>query len=394
MFQAGGGAAAAVAQAQHHLGKALGEVDETAGAVVYLREAVRLNPGDAEAWFDLAGRLKEQNRVDEALSALERVLELDKDHSDAPGARGLLLLVKGDLERGWREYERRWEARNFPEKRPDLDRPLWRGEPMAGRTLLLWTEQGNGDTIQFVRYAALLAEQGVRVVLQCPSDLAPLMKSVRGIERVVMKGAALPPFDAYCPLLSVPLAMGTRLETIPAQVPYISAEPQRVAKWRERLQVCEGRLKVGLAWSGSPQHVNDRRRSCPLRLLAPLAQVEGVTLVSLQKGPGSAQAVPPPAGMKLVNLTAGIGDFADTAALVANLDLVITVDTAVAHLAGAMGKAVWTLLPFVPDWRWMLGREDSPWYPTMRLFRQAEAGDWASAIRRVWERLAEAAGGN
>jgi hypothetical protein len=253
--------------------------------------------------------------------------------------------------------------------------------------MLVYSEQGIGDTIQFVRYAPLLARRGARVILQCQPELKPLFQSLEGVDCVLSTSEALPPFDVQAPLLSLPLALGTTLESIPAQVPYLKADPALAEAWRAKLAPAGRCLKVGLAWAGNPKHRNDRNRSMPLSVLAPLAGVGGVRFYSLQKGDAAGQAKGPPPGMDLVDLTQELNDFADTAAFVANLDLVISVDTAAVHLAGAMAKPVWTLLPFFSDWRWLLDREDSPWYPTMRLFRQRTRGEWGGVVERVVKEL-------
>jgi hypothetical protein len=253
---------------------------------------------------------------------------------------------------------------------------------------LLHSEQGFGDTIQFIRYAPLLARQGARVVVECQPELRSLLRGVEGVQHLLAQGEPLPPFDLHAPLLSLPLAFGTRLGSIPAQVPYLKADPALAEAWRGKVAGDGRRLKIGLAWAGSPARKGDRQRSVSLSALAPLAAVKGADFYSLQKGPAAEQAKNPPPEMRLMDLTAELKDFADTAALIASLDLVISVDTAVAHLAGAMARPVWTLLEFVPAWRWLLDREDSPWYPTMRLFRQPSRGDWGSVVRRVAEALA------
>jgi hypothetical protein len=254
--------------------------------------------------------------------------------------------------------------------------------------VLLHAEQGFGDTIQFCRYAPLVAERGATVMVECQPPLVALLKSLAGVKQVVPRGDPLPDFDVHCPLLGLPLRFGTTVETIPARVPYLHADERRVARWREKIGQGVG-VRVGIAWAGAAGNANDQRRSLTLSSFAPLAQIEGVRWYSLQKGDAAKQTEHPPQGMHLFDFTSDLNDFADTAALVANLDLLVCVDTAVAHLGGALGKPVWTLLPFCPDWRWMLGREDSPWYPTMRLSRQPARGDWLSVLQRVTRGLQE-----
>jgi len=274
-------------------------------------------------------------------------------------------------------------ARDFPAA-------LWRGEAIGDRTILLHAEQGLGDTLQFCRYAPLMG--GADVILEVQAPLVRLLSHLPGVTQIVARGDRLPAFDLQCPLMSLPLAFGTTLDTIPAATPYLSADPRLAATWRERLVGVQG-FRIGLVWAGE-QGVNypakavvDRRRSIALKALAPLGEVSGVSFVSLQKGAPAAQAADPPHGMTLHDFTADLHDFADTAALVVNLDLVISVDTAVAHLAGALGKPVWLLNRFDTDWRWLLNRDDSPWYPTLRQFRQPSPGDWNSAVCAAREAL-------
>jgi hypothetical protein len=285
-----------------------------------------------------------------------------------------------NLTEGWSEYEWRWKNPGF-ESKPSFAQPVWDGSNHAG-TVLLTAEQGFGDTIQFIRYAPLVAARCRRVLLQCHRELVPLLDGAPGLAGVISRGQALPDFDVHCTLMTLPRLFATTLDTIPARVPYLNAEPARVAAWGAKLGETR-RFKVGLAWAGSEAHKNDQHRSMLLSVFAPLSAIPGTLFVSLQKGPAALQIQSPPDGMELIDPTADLHDFADTAALIANLDLVISVDTAMVHLAGALAKPVWTLLPLVPDWRWLLNRSDSPWYPTMRLFRQPALGDWSAVMQRV-----------
>jgi hypothetical protein len=264
----------------------------------------------------------------------------------------------------------------------------WDGGQLAGRTILLHAEQGFGDTLQFIRYLPLVQERGRQIVLECQPELRRLLQSNMPDMSIVSRGHALPPFDVQCPLMSLPRIFATDLTNIPPSVPHLEANADDIAVWRNRLAEHTAPAKVGLVWAGNPDHANDRNRSVELASLAPLAEVPGVRFFSLQKGEAVSETNKLTTNMDLTDTAAELMDFADTAALIANLDLIITVDTAVAHLAGAMGRPVWTLLPFVPDWRWLLNREDSPWYPTMRLFRQPTIGDWEAVFRRVAEELA------
>ena len=258
---------------------------------------------------------------------------------------------------------------------------------MAGKTLLLYGEQGFGDVIQMVRYAPQLVERGAKIVLQCPHPLKPLLERAPGIDRVIVHGEPEPRCDFYLAIMSLPSVMKTNMTTIPSSVPYLRVPEKNREFWRRQMAEYSGKLKVGLCWAGRPDHHNDARRSCALSDFAPLAQVENVKFFSLQKGAPAAQAQNPPPGMEVINLTRKLSDFADTGAMIEQLDLVISIDTAIVHVAGALALRVWTVLPFTPEWRWMIGRGDSPWYPTMRLFRQKVQGDWLSLFSEV-------AGGN
>ncbi len=281
---------------------------------------------------------------------------------------------------GWPEYEWRWRRQDASP--PALTQPLWDGSSLQGKSILLYPEQGLGDTLQFIRYAPLVKQTGATVIVQCQPPLLRLLATCAGIDRLLPEGADLPPFDVQAPLLSLPRILRTTLASIPANIPYLSADPDLRARWRQSLSGVAD-FKVGIAWQGNPGHKRDRQRSVPLAAFAPLAEAPGVRLVSLQKGPGHEQLTELAERLRVLDLTDELEDFADTAALLSNLDLVITVDTAVAHLAGAMGIPVWVALPIVPDWRWLLERQDSPWYPTMRLFRQTAWGDWAGVFERL-----------
>lgn len=267
--------------------------------------------------------------------------------------------------------------------------PLWDGSDITGKTIFLHAEQGLGDTIQFVRYAPLLARRCASVIIESQKELKSLLQNVEGINRVLAYGESLPDCDVHCPLLSLPSIFDTALETIPGNIPYVTADPILIKKWRDKIQHDESTFKIGLVWAGNPQYKKDHYRSFSLSTFAPLSQLKGVTFYSLQKGEGAEQAKGHPGGVTLVDFMEEIHNFTDTAALIDNLDLVISVDTAVAHLTGAMGKPIWTLLPFAPDWRWMLTRDDSPWYPTMRLFRQSLPGDWDTVIGNIKKNLSE-----
>jgi Flp pilus assembly protein TadD len=402
-------------EAYSNLGAALGQLKQTDGALLYLRRAVELDPRSAAAHNNLASTLSETDQPDEAIEHFRRAVELKPDYFDAlfnlakltqrqgdirgagplldravslkpedPEARflrGMNLLLLGDLPNGLRDYEARTRCKDFtidPRQLPGLP---WEGQDPAGKTILLHAEQGLGDTIQFARYAPLLGQRGARVLLEVQPPLVSVMRTLDGIERVIARGDALPGFDLQASLLSLPRLFATTNQTIPANVPYLVPDPQRLEFWRHRLEGSP-RPRVGFVLAGNPRHTNDRNRSMPPeQFRAFLKQVEGVSWFSLQK-----DRAEPIEGT--LDYTPDLHDFMETAALVTQLDLVVSVDTSVAHLAGALAKPVWLLLPFVPEWRWQLDRSDSPWYPTMRIFRQGTRGDWSGLLGHVAQELA------
>lgn len=352
----------------------LGRYDEATAAY---RRTIELAPLDFEAHNNLGTVLQMHGHLAEAAACFEATLGLQPQSAEAHRNRALLRLLRGDFAQGWPEYEWRWRMHNVAS--PNYRQPRWEGQPLAGRTLLLWPEQGFGDVIQFVRYAALVKALGARVLLACPAALRALLATAPGIDRVVTDAADEEHVDYQIPLLSLPAVLGTSLETIPASVPYLFAEPERIAHWRGAFSEIEG-FTVGIAWQGRPQFTGDVYRSIPLACFEPPARVEGVRLVSLQKGPGHEQLAPLAERLRIVDLAESLdqgGDaFVDTAAAMMNLDLVVTSDTSIAHLAGALGVRVWVALGYAADWRWLIDRRDSPWYPTMRLFRQSRLGQW------------------
>jgi Glycosyltransferase family 9 (heptosyltransferase) len=305
---------------------------------------------------------------------------------------GLLRLLTGDFAGGWPQYEWRWKTHPLAAAKRDFAQPLWRGvEPIAGKTILIHSEQGFGDAIQFCRYVPLLAARGARVILEVERPLLGLMRELAGVAMVVAKGDALPDCDLQCPLLSLPLAFGTQIETIPSQTPYLAAPVPAASSWSARLGPKLGpnpRPRIGLAWSGRPTYRNDHIRSISLHALLPLLDVDA-TFVSLQKDVRSEDVALLQQRRDILHFGDALADFSDTAALISQLDLVISADTAVAHLAGALARPVWILLPFVPDWRWLLDRDDSPWYPTARLFRQSQARKWGEVVETIRAALRE-----
>jgi tetratricopeptide (TPR) repeat protein len=350
-------------------------------AVTLFQKAIALSPNYAEAHNNLGATMERLGRRDQALAAYQRALSLLPNYPEASFNLGLFHLLHGELERGWPLYESRPSLTDAALMRR-FDQPLWDGSALEGRRILLYAEQGHGDTIQFVRYAPMVCARGGQVIVECQPALARLLARQGTVGQVIAQGEPLPPFDVQCPLMSLAHIFGTTLKNIPAPIPYIAPDNDLVERWRQRLAAFDGRRKIGIAWAGSPAHIFDRDRSIPLSALAPLAKVADVRFFSLQKGPKAVLAKSP-AGFDLVENTDLLEDFAETAALIQNLDLVIAVDTAIVHLAGAMGRPAWVLLPFAPDWRWMLDREDSPWYPTLRLFRQRARGDWTIPVNGV-----------
>lgn len=372
-------------EAWNNRGNILRELNRPGEALSDYDRALALRADYAEAWLNRGIVLDALGRRAEALASFERVLALRSDHPEAHYCLALHRLLHGDFGRGWAGYEWRWKASDAATA-PAFPQPPWLGrEDLAGKTILLHAEQGYGDTLQFCRYARLVADLGARVILQVQPPLRSLLTRLAGPVQVVAQGDPLPPFDVHCPLMSLPLAFGTELASIPAEIPYLSADPTETAAWRARLGETDT-PRVGLAWSGRPAHRNDMNRSIPLAELAPLFQA-GAEFISLQKDVREEDRESLASTPAIRDFGGQLRDYADTAALIACLDLVITVDTSVAHLAGALGKPVWILLPSDPDWRWLLGREDSPWYPSARLFRQTRLHEWGSAIPHITEAL-------
>ena len=328
----------------------------------------------------------ETRRFDDALAEFGRALALRPGFSDALFNAAMCHLLTGDFARGWEAYECRWASTESIGVDRGFAQPQWRGEEIAGKTILLHPEQGLGDTLQFCRYAPLVAARGARVILEVQKPLRAIAASLAGPAQIVTSGETLPPFDWHCPLLSLPLAFATRLETLPASVPYLHPAAAAVALWAEKLRPLR-RPRVGLAWSGRAQHKNDYLRSTSLKTLASIFDA-GATFVVAQKDIRPEDAAIIAARGDILDFGDALNDFTDTAAMMANLDLVIAVDTSVAHLAGALGRPLWVLLPHTPDWRWLVDRDDSPWYPSARLFRQDATRDWTTVVARARDALA------
>jgi tetratricopeptide (TPR) repeat protein len=406
----------------YNLGTVLGKQDKFEEEIGHYREALRLQPDHAEAHVNLGNALRQLGRMDEAKASLDKALRLKPDDPLAHWNRAVVLLLRGEFDLGWPEYEWRWAQHSFA--RRNFQQPLWDGSDLAGRTILLHAEQGLGDTIHFIRYAPLVKLRGGTVIVECQPPLLRLLTEFPGIDQLLPRGSQLPAFDVRAPLLSLPGIFQSNFASIPATVPYLHADAQLVKLWRRNMSEVRSPMsdvkttscsdighrtsdfgrafRIGIAWQGDPTNPAQRHRSIPLAHYAPLTQVPGVELISLQKGPGTEQ-------LSAVNcrlsdnrhltthnysvrdlgerLDEAAGAFMDTAAVMMNLDLVISSDTAVAHLAGALGIPVWLPLPLIPDWRWLLQREDSPWYPTMRIFRQTRHGHWSDVFDRMADEL-------
>jgi len=375
-----------LAEAHYNIGNALYALDRHEEAIASFRRALEIKPDDIEVHNNLGLALNDLNRQREAIALFDRALALKPDFADAHWNRGLALLTQGDFAQGLEEYEWRWRT-NVTAPMQTFPRPLWLGATdLRGKTILLHADQGFGDTIQLARYAPMLAAKGARVLLQVLPPVKALLSGLEGVERVLARGEPLSDFDCHCPLSSLPRAFGTRLESIPARVPYLQASADRVAKWEAQLGRASG-PRVGLTWSGNRSTRRHRLRSISLARLLPLLSVPGVRFVSLQKDMPEEDARTLAGRPEITHIGDKLGDFADTAAAVSLLDLVISIDTSTVHLAGAMGKPVWVMLLLTQDWRWLLDREDSPWYPSARLFRQTRVGDWDGVIERVCAEL-------
>ncbi|HDH06704.1 MAG TPA: tetratricopeptide repeat protein [Nitrospirae bacterium] len=377
-----------LAEAYNNLGDAYKELGKFDEAVELSQKAVHIKPDFDMAYVNLGNIFLAQGNFSGAVEQYQKAIDLSPDLPDAHFNKGLVLLMKGELEEGWKEYQWRFKSTEISQQigYRDLGIPVWDGSPLEGRTILIKSEQGIGDQIQFARYIPLVKARGGRVLFECHKELMLLFEGYKGIDKLLER-----PYSSDCgeipdvciQLLDLPGIFGTNVNTIFADVPYLKVGYDKNDKWKSRI---DGELfKVGLVWAGNSAHTNDRNRSCKLSDFAPLASIPGIAFFSLQKDGMSENGN----SLQVADLGKNLGDFCDTAAIIENLDIVISVDTSVAHLAGALGKPVWTLLPFIPDWRWMLDREDTPWYPTMRLFRQPKHGDWKSVFNKIAKELEE-----
>ena len=382
------------AEAFSNRGNALQELKRFEEALEDYNRANLLKQNFAEAYSNCGNALRELDRFDEALASFDRAIAIQPELADAHFNAAICLLLTGDLDRGWKQHEWRWNTEQMHSTKRNFPQPQWTGSgEIAAKTILLHAEQGLGDTLQFCRYAPRVAARGARVILEVQKPLVALMRALSGDIEIIAKGDPLPDFDLHCPLLSLPLAFNTDLETIPGETPYLSADPAKRDGWRDRLGPHD-KPRFGLVWAGDPRkqlpnaHLIDRQRSVAFDMLAPLVDVAECTFVNLQKGEDAVtQLRNSPLRHRVIDWSDDFHDFSDTAALVDNLDLVIAVDTSVAHLAGALGKPLWLLNRYNTCWRWLLNRDDSPWYPTARIFRQNETRNWDSVIVQVRDAL-------
>jgi tetratricopeptide (TPR) repeat protein len=370
-----------------NLGTVLHDQHRIDEALACAEQAVEMAPHFAEGWCNLGVVLHDLKRPKSAIAACEKGLALSPDHAVMHKNYAFALMLDGQLQRGWEEYEWRWKDPFVAPALRSFTAPRWDGRPFPGKILLIHAEQGQGDSLQYIRYASRAAAMGGKVVIECQPSLVRLLRSLKGVDQVVGRGDPLPAFDLHCPTMSLPNTLGVSLENIPNEVPYLHPNPEAVENWGRRLGPKDGRLRVGLCWSGEPRKhmphataVNERR-SIRLSQLAPLGEIPNIRWLSLQKGAGASQISESP--FPLEDFMEEARDFADTAAFIANLDLVISVDTAVAHLAGALGHKTWLLACSDACWRWLMKRSDSPWYPSMRLFRQSRWNDWSGVVAEL-----------
>lgn len=374
-------------EAWYNRGTALLDLSRRNEALAAFDRALAQAPKHLRAWNNRGRVLQTLNRHDEAAACFEKAIALDKDYADAHSNLALSLLTLGNLQRGFAEYEWRWRRGGLSDTRRSYGGRLWLGEfPLGHRTILLPAEQGLGDTIQFVRYAPLLARAGTKVVLEVQPELKTLLGDVDGVASCHARGETLPAYDVFCPLGSLPLALKTETSKIPSGIPYLRADDAHIVNWRTIIEALPGK-RVALAWAGHARHPNDRNRSIELKLLEPLFGIDGVSFISIQRELRADDAALLARHTNVTHVGASLADMSDTAAVIALADLTIAVDTSVVHLAGAMGRAVWVLLPYSPDWRWTLTGAASPWYPQARLFRQPTPGDWPSVIAAAHEAL-------
>lgn len=368
-----------------NMGNVLNDLDRIDEAIKAHTHAVELDSNSLLYLYNKGLVMRDATRPDEAIELFNQVLSKDENYGDCRWDRALTYLMKGDLKEGFAQYDARWNLQKSPPRQ--FKQPRWQGDALGQRTLFIHREQGFGDAIQFARLVPSVKKRfGGKVILECQPDLISLLDPMEGVDHFVPFGQPSPAFDTWIPLMSLAHILQVDEENIPGEVPYL--HPRTDSRFNVR-PAPKGGANIGLVWGGSPTHQNDRRRSVSLTHFLPLIARKNTTVFSLQKGPRTQELDDCGAKPLIIDATANIRDFADTADLIQHLDLVITVDTSVAHLAGALGKEVWVMLPFTPDWRWMLDRTDSPWYPNMRLFRQQKPGDWESAFDNMYRALDE-----
>ena len=370
------------AGAYNNRGITLTVLNQLNSAIACFDKAIALKPRYAEAYNNRGNVLKDHKQLDAALASYDEAIILEPNYAEAHWNKSLLLLLLGEFDKGWKEYAWRWKWDDFPSQKRKYNQPLWNGkESLVGKTILLHSEQGLGDAIQFSRYAKMVSDLGARVILEAGKPLLNLFSTLSGVSQLVGKGSAVPSFDFHCPLLSLPLAFKTQIDSIPSSIPYLFSDPEKASRWRIKLGE-RYKPRIGLVWSGSTTHKNDQNRSI---LLAELIKhlPDQYLYVSLQKEVRYEDEEILISRPDILHFENELTDFSDTAALCDLMDVIISVDTSVAHLAGALGKEVWILLPYVPDWRWLLDRNDSPWYPTAKLYRQEVIGDWDGVLEKV-----------
>ncbi len=386
-----------MAVAHNNLGIVLRVLNRVDDAEACFRRALELDPQNMEATANLGNVQDAQGRTGEALACYEKALGFAPDLAELHLNNAYALLKTGNFPDGWREHEWRWKTGIFRNAWPNYPQPMWDGSALEGKRILLWYEQGLGDTLQFIRYAPLVADKGGKVIVLCQPPLKTLLQTCRGIETLLADdGEPLPDFDVHCPLMSLPLLLGTELRTIPTSTPYLYPEATPADTWKSRLEIlAPNLLKVGLVWAGNPRKdmpeasLVDARRSVGLTCFSPLLQTPGAFFFSLQKGDAAEQLREIPEPLRPLDFSQEWNNFADTAAFAANLDLIITVDTSVAHLAGALGKETWVLSRADGCWRWLLNRDDSPWYPELKLYRQTTPGNWDTVVEKIVTALRE-----
>lgn len=358
-------------------------------ALAMANRAIELAPKEAALYFNKSLILHDMHRIDEGLEAIEQALAISPDYPEANFQRAEIQLLAGRFAEGWQSYERRFELEQGKHMLPQTPNPQWDGGKLPEGRLMLVADQGFGDCIQFARYLPWVAERAPKPIMASSIELAPIFAQMKGIGKQVLTWPATEDYDAYIPLSSLPQLAGTTLDTIPTNIPYLSPDPQKVAFWRERLEhlVVPGLKRIGLVWAGRPTHLKDSKRTVSLKQFAPLFARRDIAIITLQKGDRIDEVGLNFGNAQLINLGPSLADFTDTQAVLHCLDRLVTIDTSVAHLAGASGVATSLILPHTPDWRWLLGRDDTPWYPTMRLFRQERHGDWSGVVERVAESL-------